>query len=192
MENLPDFEIEPKGRISKEFLDRNILTFNLAATFVKQLAYGRNADKNNVVSVFKDQCGTCSTKHALLKRLAEENNYHSIKLIVGLFKMNKINTPVISKTLMQYNLEYIPEAHCYLKNGDQILDLTTRKSSPADFSNDLMEEIEIAPNQISEYKVEYHQNYLKEWLDQNNKIKLSLGDLWNIREKCIEDLSKNH
>jgi len=192
LENTPDFEIEAKGRISKEFLDRNILTFNLAATFVKQLAYGRNADKNNLVSVFKDQCGTCSTKHALLKRLAEENNYHSIKLIVGLFKMNKINTPVISKTLMQYNLEYIPEAHCYLKNGDQILDLTTRKSSPADFSNDLMEEIEIAPDQISEYKVEYHQNYLKEWLDQNNKIKLSLGDLWNIREKCIEDLSKNH
>ncbi len=103
MTNQPDFDIKSKGQISKEFIDRNIVTFNKAALFVRQLAYGRNADKNNLASVFADNCGTCSTKHALLKRLADENNFEKVKLIVGLFKMNKENTPEISVTLQKIN-----------------------------------------------------------------------------------------
>ncbi|MFN6341326.1 MAG: hypothetical protein ACK4Y6_02890, partial [Bacteroidota bacterium] len=75
MTNQLDFEIKSKGQISKEFIDRNIFTFNQASIFVRQLAYGRNADKNNLTSVFTDNCGTCSTKHALLKKLADENNF---------------------------------------------------------------------------------------------------------------------
>ena len=101
MTNQPNFDIKSTGRISKEFVDRNILTFNQATLFVKELAYGRNADKNNLASVFADNCGTCSTKHALIKRLADENNFETVKLIVGLFRMNKINTPEISATLLQ-------------------------------------------------------------------------------------------
>ena len=34
--------------------------------------------------------------------------------------MNKKNTPEISVTLQKNQLEYIPEAHCYLKFEDQI------------------------------------------------------------------------
>ena len=186
-----NFTIKSDGPISTEFITRNILTFDEATLFIKNLSYGRNHDKTHLISIFSENCGTCSTKHALIKRLAEENYQKELKLMIGLFKMSGYNTPVISKTLLRHHLEYIPEAHCYLKYGDQILDLTSRKSSPEDFLDDLIEEIEISPDQITEYKVQYHQNYLKGWLDQNNKIKLSLGDLWNIREKCIEDLSKN-
>ncbi len=191
MKNQPDFEIISKGQISKEFIDRNILTFKQASTFVRQLAYGRNADKNNLASVFNDRCGTCSTKHALLKRLADENNFEKVKLIVGLFKMNKKNTPEISATLQKSQLEYIPEAHCYLKFEDQILDLTKINSKPTDFLDDLIEEIEISPEQITDYKVNYHKNYLVTWLDKNKQINLSLKDIWKIREQCIQDLADN-
>ena len=191
MTNLPDFDIKSTGQISKEFVDRNILTFNQATLFIKELAYGRNADKNNLASVFMDNCGTCSTKHALLKRLADENNFETVKLIVGLFKMNKKNTPEISATLLENKLEYIPEAHCYLKFEDQILDLTKINSDPTDFLDDLIEEIEILPEQITDYKVNYHKNYLVTWLDNNKEINLSLNDIWKIREQCIQDLAKN-
>lgn len=191
MTNMLDFDIKSKGQISKEFVDRNMLTFNQAALFVRQLAYGRNADKNNLASIFTDNCGTCSTKHALLKKLADENNFEKVKLIVGLFKMNKNNTPEISATLVQNNLEYIPEAHCYLKYEDQILDLTKINSDPTDFLDDLIEEIEISPEQITDYKVNYHKNYLVTWLDKNKKINLSLNDIWKIREQCIQDLANN-
>jgi thiol-disulfide isomerase/thioredoxin len=104
MTNQPDFDIKSKGQISKEFVDRNILTFNQATLFVRQIAYGRNSDKNNLTSVFADNCGTCSTKHALLKRLADENKFENVKLMVGLFKMNKQNTPEISATLKKKSI----------------------------------------------------------------------------------------
>ncbi|MGQ7947187.1 hypothetical protein [Flavobacterium sp. WC2509] len=191
MKDQSDFDIKSTGRISKEFLDRNILTFNQATLFVKELAYGRNADKNNLASVFSDNCGTCSTKHALLKRLADENNFETVKLIVGLFRMNKNNTPEISATLLQNNLEFIPEAHCYLKFEGKILDLTKINSNPTDFLDDLIEEIEILPEQITDYKVNYHKNYLVTWLDNNKQINLSFNDIWKIREQCIQDLSNN-
>ena len=189
MINQPDFDISYKGRISKEFVNRNILTFNQATLFVKGLRYGRNADKENLTSVFTDNCGTCSTKHALLKSLADENNFDTVKLIVGLFKMNKNNTPEISNTLFQNNLEYIPEAHCYLKFEDQILDFTKITSDPTDFLDDLIDEIEILPNQITDYKVSYHRNYLSTWLDNNKQLNLTLNDIWKIREQCIQDLA---
>ncbi len=186
-----DFDIKPKGQISKEFINRNILTFNQASLFVRQLAYGRNADKNNLASVFTDKCGTCSIKHALLKKLADENSFEKVKLIVGLFKMNKKNTPEISETLQKNQLEYIPEAHCYLKFEDQTLDLTKINSQPTDFLDDLIEEIEISPEQITDHKVNYHKNYLINWLDKNKQINLTLNDIWEIRELCIQDLADN-
>jgi len=189
MINQPDFDIKSMGQISKEFTDRNIVTFKQASLFIKQLAYGRNADKNNLATVFTDNCGTCSTKHALLKRLADENEFEKVKLIVGLFKMNKKNTPQVSSTLQKYNLEYIPEAHCYLKFEDQIIDLTKLNSKPSDFLDELIEEIEILPDQITNFKVNYHKNYLASWLDKNKQINLSLNDLWKIREECIQKLS---
>ncbi len=141
--------------------------------------------------MFADNCGTCSTKHALIKRLADENNFETVKLIVGLFRMNKINTPEISATLLQNNLEFIPEAHCYLKIEDLILDLTKINSKPTDFLDELIEEIEISPEQITDYKVNYHKNYLVTWLANNKQINLSLNDIWKIREQCIQDLANN-
>lgn len=191
MINQPDFDIKSMGQISKEFTDRNIVTFKQASLFIRQLAYGRNAEKNNLATVFTDNCGTCSTKHALLKRLADENEFEKVKLIVGLFKMNKKNTPQVSSTLQKYNLEYIPEAHCYLKFEDKIIDLTKLNSKPTDFLDELIEEIEILPEQITDFKVNYHKNYLASWLDKNKQINLSLNELWEIREECIQKLSDN-
>lgn len=128
-------------------------------------------------------------QHALLKRLADENNVHKIKLIVGIFKMNKTNTPEISATLQQYQLEYIPEAHCYLKWEDQILDLTKINAKPTDFLDDLIEEIDMLPHQITNYKEDYHKNHILHWLNNNKQITYALDDIWKIREQCIQDLT---
>lgn len=191
MTNQIDFDIKSKGRISTSFMDRNILTFKQASLFVRQLPYRRNTDKNNLTTVFTDYCGTCSTKHALLKELSVENKFEELKLIVGLIRMNKNNTPAIASTLLQNNLEYIPEAHCYLKYQDLILDLTKVNSMPSDFLNDLIDEIEILPDQITDYKVNYHKNYLAAWLHNHKQLNYTLEEIWSIREQCIEDLAKS-
>lgn len=191
MINQFDFAILSPERISKEFVSRNILSFSDAAEFIKDLPYGRNADKTDLPSLFDDNCGTCSTKHALLRQLADENNYRELRLILGLFKMNGINTPEVSDTLRINGLEYIPEAHCYLKFKDSIIDCTKKNSDPTNFVGDLIEEKEISPGQITGYKVSYHKQYLESWLGSNPQLNMTFADLWTIREQCIRDLTTN-
>jgi hypothetical protein len=183
------FDIRPAGPISEKFLAHNISTFEDAAFFIRMMPYGRNQNKTDLTTVFADGCGTCSTKHALLKQLADENGVGDVKLIIGLFRMNAVNTPKIAATLNKYQLEYIPEAHNYLKWENQVLDYTHKSSSYADFEKDLIEEIEILPHQITDYKVAYHKQYLKAWLEAEQERNLTLDELWTIREQCIADLS---
>lgn len=189
MKNLPDFRIQSSGEISKEFLKNGVATFSDATNFVANLKYGRNANKEELKTVFSDHCGICSTKHALLKTLADENGFTEIKLFLGIFKMNSKNAFKISKTLRKNKLVYIPEAHNYLKFKNEIFDFTKFNSKASDFESDLILEIEILPNQISSYKVEFHKKFLQEWLHQNTEAAFELEALWKIREKYIQDLA---
>lgn len=184
-----NFEINSNSKISQLFLKNDCFDFLSASEFVRNLPYRRNLDKDNLATVFTDNCGTCSTKHALLKTLADENNKLNFKLILGIFRMNADNTPKIKSVLHTHNLEYIPEAHNYLKFQNQILDFTKKNSSENDFVNDLLEETEIEPHQINQFKIDFHRNYLKNWLAENPNIKYSLEELWQIREECIKALS---
>ena len=188
MESL-NFHITSDQEISKLFKQNHCFDFLSASEFVRNLPYRRNLNKDNLATIFTDNCGTCSTKHALLKTLAEENNQADYKLILGIFRMNGENTLKIKLVLENHNLEYIPEAHNYLKFKNKILDFTKKNSSENDFINDLLEEIEIEPHKINQFKIEFHKNYLKNWLAKNPQIPFSLDELWKIREECIKALS---
>lgn len=182
------YKITSTQGISIGFMKLNIYNYTSALNYIRHLPYGRNLDKKKLETVLTDGCGTCSTKHALLKQLALENNWDDVKLFIGLFKMNATNTPETAITLEKAQLEYIPEAHCYLKVCGEIVDVTKPDSNPQDFLQDLIEEIEIQPDQIVEFKIEYHKAYLQNWLHLNKDIKYSLDALWKIRERCIKDL----
>jgi hypothetical protein len=188
--NLPDFKIVSAANISSAFKKNNIHSFAGAVEFIRDLPYKRNSDKNDLTTVFSDNCGTCSTKHAILKKLADENNFQGVELMLGVFRMNKINTPKVSETLLQNDLEYIPEAHNYLRFEDQVWDFTARSWISAGFLSDLLEEIVIEPEQITDFKVAYHKEYLNKWLSENAEISYSLHEIWQIKEQCIRDLSK--
>lgn len=162
-----------------------ISDFDEACEFVKNLPYKRNINKENIFCILEEDGGTCSTKHALLKRLADENNIRDVKLMLGIFKMNSQNTPKIAAVLQNYRLKEMPEAHNYLKLENEIHDFTTRNSKPEDFIHDLVEEIEIQPDQITDFKVDYHKKFLRNYLQQNPKINYSPAELWQIREECI-------
>ncbi|MDM1295310.1 hypothetical protein HX021_13560 [Sphingobacterium sp. N143] len=122
---ITDFEITGNnGIVSKSFNNLRIKSFAEACQWVESLDYKRNHNKNNKLVLFDELCGTCSTKHALLKRLADENEDNSLRLILGIFTMNSKNTPAIKDVLTNYDLRYIPEAHNYLRNHNHILDFT--------------------------------------------------------------------
>jgi hypothetical protein len=57
--------------------------------------------------------------------------------------------------------------------------------------NDIIKEIEIMPNQITDFKITFHKEYLSGWLDSNDHIKLTLPELWSIREECIGNIAAN-
>src|SRR6218665_906649 len=186
---LPDFKIALSGGISGACLSRGLDSFHRVADFIHHLPYGRNADKSNLASLFTEGRGTCSTKHAFLSRLAQEQGQEGIQLTVGLYRMHAKNTPAVARRLGQHGLNFIPEAHCYLKFGGRRFDFTKSGPGALDFEPDLIEEISIEPEQINGYKVSYHKTYLKAWLQTNPELNLALEELWQIREQCIGDLS---
>lgn len=187
--NFPDFKITSQGQISKEFTKRDIHSFKDAFDFIKHLQYRRNTNKEELITVFNDNCGTCGTKHALLKKLADENGFEGIELVLGMYKMNKTNSPKVSGTLSKNNIDYIPEAHNYLRFQKKILDCTNSGSQASDFIDDLLEEVIIQPEQITGFKVLFHKRYLQNWLLENKDLSYSLDEIWVIREQCIKDLS---
>lgn len=182
-----NFKIQSTQKISSLFRERNIHDFNAAADYIRQLPYKRNQDKYDVATLFADGCGTCSTKHAVLKLLASENGRTGVQLMLGIFKMKAADKPRIRKTLEQYGLEYMPEAHNYLRIDGVIADYTWPYN--IDFSKDLLAEEEIRLDQITAYKVTHHRTFLKNWLDENKAIPYNLEELWAIREQCIRDLA---
>ncbi|WP_294302725.1 hypothetical protein [uncultured Chryseobacterium sp.] len=140
---MKNFIIEKnKGIVSKQFLNKNITDFHSACTYISTLPYKRNTDKTYMLCVFHNLGGTCSTKHAVLRKLAVENGRMEIKLMLGIFKMNSEYTGKIKDTLCQFDLEYIPEAHNYLKIEDTYYDYTRLDSDYKDFKNQLLVEEE--------------------------------------------------
>ncbi len=156
---------------------------------VKNIPYGRNSNRLDFSLVLSENKGTCSSKHAFLKDFADKNNIQNIKLYIGIFKMNEQNTAKIAPLLSENKINYIPEAHCYLKINNQPIDATTTDSFYEKIKNEIIEEIEIIPNQVSEFKVKYHKNFLKKWILETNQSH-TFEEIWQIREQCITRLAE--
>lgn len=157
--------------------------------FTQKLPYGRNQNREDFSLVMRENRGTCSSKHAFLKKIADLNKIENVKLILGMYRMNHLNTPKIGNTILESGLEFIPEAHCYLKLNNHRLDITNLHSEIEDLSIDILMEIEIEPEQVNTFKVDFHKEFLKNWIIES-KIKLNLEEVWEIREKCIRRLEQ--
>lgn len=190
MEYVEGFNVLPMGQYSRMFLSEGVDTFNEAIEFVKRMSYGRNSDRANPLLIFTEKRGTCSTKHAALKKLCDEQGRNDILLILSIYRMNGYNTPAIKNVLQDNGLSYIPEAHTYLRFRNRIIDCTYVDANPELYLSDIIEEIIIEPSQIGDFKIEYHKNYLKDWV-ASGTVAYSAEQIWGIREKCIVSLTQN-
>jgi hypothetical protein len=120
---IPNFNFTAAATISNHFLEQDIHTFYDAIKHIRQLHYGRSK-LPYPLNIIEDKMGTCSTKHACIKELAEENNIKSIKLFMCIYPMSKENTPGVGKVLDRYKLDYILESHVYLSCGEERFDFT--------------------------------------------------------------------
>lgn len=163
------------------------MDFNELIEKVRMIPYGRNSNRFDFSLVLSENKGTCSSKHAYLKDFADKNKIENIKLFIGIYKMDERNT-AIGTLLSDNNLEYVPEAHCYLKINSIPIDVTSHKSFYHTIKDAILEEIEIMPTQVVDFKVDYHQNYIKQWIAITNQTK-TFEEIWTIREQCIKFLS---
>lgn len=185
-----DFDIESPGPISELFLKNGVNTFTQALDFVRHLKYERNSDKDDLRTVLSELRGTCGSKHAVLKTLADENGHDEIQLILGIIKMDADFAKGISDILEQYGLQYIPEAHNYLKHDETRIDITFPDSNSDKLVGLILEEIPIEANQISNFKVTFHKAFLDDWTRSNPDINYTSEEIWKIREECIRALSQ--
>jgi hypothetical protein len=180
-----DLNLTTNAVLSRAIIERGAMTFADACNYIRALPYKRNTDKDDVLCVLNEGGGTCSTKHALLKRIADENGI-TVSLVIGIIRMDSSTSPAIAQILKQHTLDFIPEAHCYLKHKGHIVDCTGGSLNPRPV---ILTETQIEPGQISDFKVAYHKAYIENWVSDTNFTTYTTDELWLIRESCIKALS---
>lgn len=188
---LPAAILKSAGMVSAEVRERGIADYRSAGAYLQRLPYGRNTDRANARLVLSEGRGTCSTKHALLAELAQEQQL-PLALTLGIYAMCERNTPGVGCILDRYGLPFIPEAHCYLTYQGERIDITRSGVEPTEPITQFFEEETITPEQIGDYKVQRHQRFLREWVARAVGIgSCSFEEIWTIREACIAALNQN-
>lgn len=188
---LPQVSLQPAGPVTTEFSARAIADFQAAGRYLQALPYGRTADRADFGAVLREGKGTCSTKHALLATLAQEQAL-AVILTVGIYAMHERNTPGVGTVLTRYGLAFLPEAHCYLTYEGKRIDITRSGVEPTEPIAQFLHEEAIVPEQIGDYKVRLHRHFLQHWVKHNAETVRgqSFEEVWRIREECIATLAQ--
>lgn len=179
--------ISPSGPLSVLAIENDIQTWSDLILRIMNLPYGRNENRHDFSLVLKEGKGSCSSKHAFLHSIAMENNWADIELVLAIYKMNSQNTPKVEKVLHEYAIDYLPEAHCYIRINGSRKDYTFPNSSIEKIEGDILLEEYIQAHQVAEYKINFHQSFIRKWILEN-ELSYSFDELWSIREKCIQAL----
>ncbi len=163
-------------------------TFAAAVHHVQSLPYGRITERSDYRLVLSEGRGTCSTKHALLAALPRENGF-AVDLKLGVYEMTEASTPGVGGELSKHELPSIPEAHCYLRVGNGVIDVTMPEGVSSGAERRFLHEETISPEDISTYKTAVHRRVLDVWLRAVGRAELELDAAWAIREACIAALS---
>jgi len=190
-EALDAIELKADGAVTAAFLSLGMRDLQAAAKYVSRLTYGRNTHPDDPLVVLSEERGTCSTKHALLQRLAIEQRL-DIALVLGIYEMTEKNTPGVGNVLHRHGLTTLPEAHCFLRAAGRRIDVTRELDQvPSEAISCFLHEEDIDPEQITDYKTVLHKQFLSKWTAEHRGLDgRSLTDVWNIREECIAALSK--
>ncbi len=188
LDGIPTRGLADAGPVSRAFKDAGCATLRDAFEHVWRLPYGRNSDPADPMAPLADQRGTCSTKHALLARLAAEQRF-DVELRIGIYRMHESNTPGVGPVLQANGLEAIPEAHCYLVRDNTMIDLTRDTNVGAEPIDTFLHEETIEPDQVGDFKRNLHRGFLQEWASTRDAAGHTPERLWEIREQCIAALS---
>jgi len=120
---FPNPPIVNRGVISKKFRGLGITTFWNACEYVHRLPYGYNSIRDDIMILFKEGFGTCSTKHAVIAVLAEELAISVVRML-GIYAMKEDLVTGTDRILVKFKLPYVPMIHCFLAYGFHLVDMT--------------------------------------------------------------------
>ncbi len=189
---FPDKAIQGIGQVSRAFMALGIATFHQACHHVHQMPYGYNSDREDLMILFKEQKGTCTTKHAVIATLAQELDLPVIKR-VGIYAMTEALVTGASAILDKYRLPYVPMLHCFLEHAPVRVDLTegNRNGKNGPISEFLFTE-QVTPN-VSE-KEEYliYRKALAETILNRRELEgVDLRRILQAREEGLKLLKAN-
>lgn len=143
---FPDKAIRNAGPIAGTFLTLGIGTLWEACRYVHGLPYGYNSDRDDLMILFKEHMGSCTTKHAVIATLAAELGI-AIQKSIGIYAMTEALVTGTEKILETYHLPYLPMVHCFLVCGTHRVDLSegnrNGKNGPVD---DFLHTERVSPN----------------------------------------------
>lgn len=120
---FPNKPIVENGPISRTLLNIGIYDFHHACRFVHELPYGYNSDRDDLMILFKENMGSCTTKHAVIATLAAELGI-TIDKHIGIYAMTEALVTGTQNILDRYKLPYLPMVHCFLAYEEHRVDLS--------------------------------------------------------------------
>lgn len=120
---FPDAPIVGEGTMARAFRGLDIGTFHEACRHVHQLPYGYNSDRDDLMILFIEKKGSCTTKHAVIATLASELDL-PVNKKVGIYAMTEALVTGAQEILVRYRLPYVPVVHCFLNYQGRWVDLS--------------------------------------------------------------------
>jgi len=183
---FPNSLIHKKGIISEKFIDLKIKNFWDACVYVHELPYGYNSTPDDILILFKEGYGSCTTKHSVIATLAEELDIAVYKMI-GIYAMTEEIVTGTNLILDKYHLPYLPMIHCFLIYDDYRVDLNEGNNNGKNHSiEEFLFNEKVIPN-ISE-KDEYllYKNALKNHILVRKEMKgITMIDVLHARTEGI-------
>lgn len=189
---FPDSPIGSFGPVSEVFLQRGIDTFRSACRWVHELPYGYNSDRDDLMILFEEKMGTCTTKHAVIATLAVELNL-LVKKNIGIYAMTEKIVTGTDPILDKYGLPYVPMIHCFLADGEHRVDLTEGNANGKNRSiEDFLYTETVIPNIAGRDEYLKYRNALKEHILKRTELQgVDIKTILHAREEGLDLLKAN-
>jgi len=189
---FPDIRIAEDGPVAKVFLDLGIKTLQEACRYVQALPYGYNSNRDELMILFKEKKGTCTTKHAVIGTLAQELALPVHKK-VGIYAMTEEIVSGTDTLLAEFHLPYIPMLHCFLVYGKFRVDLTEGNSNGKKRPiEEFLHVQQVAPNISAKDEYLLYRKALKDIiLKRTELLGVELKHILHCREEGLKLLKAN-
>lgn len=189
---LPDAPITGAGAVAKKFLELGITRFQAACDYVHQLPYGYNSDRDDPMILFKENMGTCTTKHAVVAALAVELNL-AIAKHIGIYAMTEAIVANTGEILNRYHLPYVPMLHCFIQYEAHRVDLTEgNRNGKKCAIDDFLFTAPVAPDISAKHEYLLYRKVLEQEILKRDEMKdVSMKQILQAREQGLELLKRN-